>query len=429
MKSPLLTLVLAFGAAICAAESLSAQSAGALDQPEAPNEPATEQLAKRHSWFPRRIPRGSHLIPDSSIEQPENVGVRKHTNHVLLVPDVVTAGPQGETPQSIREVYGLPSTGGSGVIAIIDAFHYPTALNDFNVFAQEFGLPTENSTDETKATNKVFQVIFASGVKPAVDPGWSQEAALDIEWAHAMAPNAKIVLVEAASDSDLDLDNAVRAANRIPSLAEVSMSYGSSETRYESAGDGVYSKAFVVYIAASGDVGGVVNYPGCSSKVLSAGGTAIHRDANGDFVSETGWGGSGGGKSRFISRPAYQNRISSIVGSGRGIPDLSFDASPATGVSVYDSTPYMGVDGWLVFGGTSVAAPSLAGIINTAATNRRKFAASSAGELTTIYNQLGTAAYPTEFRDVSQGRAGRNHATLRWDFVTGVGSPLGLNGK
>jgi kumamolisin len=426
--STLFPLLLALGVS-----SLLAQSPDGADTAgtrfATSNEPPEGQVAARTSWFPRLLPRGSHLIPETSIEQPEDVGVRKHTNHVMFVPDAVTSGPQGETPQSIREVYNLPPTGGSGVIAIIDAFHYPTALNDFNVFSKEFALPAETSTNATLATNKVFQVVYARGVQPAINRGWAQEAALDIEWAHAMAPNAKIVLVEAASDSNADLDAAVRTANQLPGVAEVSMSYGGTETRNEASGDGVYSKPFVVYIAASGDVGGVVNYPGCSSKVIAAGGTRITRDTDGNFVSETGWAGTGGGASRFIPRPAYQNNISATVGAVRGVPDLSFDAAPASGVSVYDSTSYLGEQGWMIFGGTSVAAPSLAGIINTAATSRRIFAGSTAAELTTIYNQLNGTAYPTEFRDISQGKAGQNRATARWDFVTGVGSPLGLNGK
>src|SRR5205823_6185722 len=113
--------------------------------------------------------------------------------------------------------------GGSGVIAIVDAYDYPTALNDFNVFSRQFGLPVETSSSATASTNQVFQVVYASGRKPRTNGGWAQEAALDIEWAHAMAPNAKIVLVEAASNSFANLFNAVDVASSIAGVKEVSM--------------------------------------------------------------------------------------------------------------------------------------------------------------------------------------------------------------
>jgi len=89
----------------------------------------------------------------------------------------------------------------SGVIAIVDAYHFATALNDFNVFSQQFGLPVETLLKATNAGNKVFEVVYANGGTPQINGGWNVEEALDIEWAHAMAPCAKIVLVEAASSN------------------------------------------------------------------------------------------------------------------------------------------------------------------------------------------------------------------------------------
>jgi len=114
-----------------------------------------------------------------------------------------------------------------------------------------------------------------------------------------------------------------------------------------------------------------------------------------------------------------------IVGRSRGIPDFSFDADPNSGVSVYDSTAYNGMSGWMVFGGTSVAAPSLAGIVNTASVARGTFQSSSLGELSLIYSNLGTV----NFRDITAGSAGSFTAKPGWDFVTGVGSTLGLGGE
>src|SRR2546427_3714809 len=324
-------------------------------------------------------------IPDSSIEQPGDHGVAAHTNHLIRVgPNAVGTAPRGETPASIASVYNLTGQlAGAGVIVIVDAFHYPTALNDFNVFARQFSLPQEPSTDPLNPNNQVFQVVYANG-KPRNNCGWAQEAALDIEWAHAMAPNAKIVLVEATNNSFVNLFQAVDVGSAIANAQEVSMSWGGSEFVSEAGNDGHFTHAGIVYFAASGDTGGATIYPGVSPNVVSAGGTRINRDNAGNFVSETGWSGSGGGRSKYELRPGYQDIIQTIVGSARGVPDYSFDADPSTGVSVYDSTQCKGSSGWLVFGGTSVSSPSLAGIVNSAGSNT-----SSTAELSLLYLSVG----------------------------------------
>ena len=103
------------------------------------------------------------------------------------------------------------------------------------------------------------------------------------------------------------------------------------------------------------------------------------------------------------------------------MPDISFDADPNSGVSVYDSTSYQGYVGWLVFGGTSVSSPSLAGIITSAGGNT-----STNDELLLLYSGLGNSSY---FRDILSGTAGGFNAVTGWDFVTGIGSCLTLTGK
>jgi len=367
-------------------------------------------------------------IPDSSIEQPGDHGVAAHTNHLIREgPNAVGRAPRGETPASIASAYNLTGQlAGGGVIVIVDAFHYPTALQDFNVFAQQFGLSHETSTDPLDANNQVFQVVYANG-RPRNNCGWAQEAALDIEWAHAMAPNAKIVLVEAKTNSFADLFQAVDVASAIANAQEVSMSWGGSEFSSEAGNDGHFTHQGVVYFAASGDTGGTTIYPGVSPNVVSAGGTRINRDHSGNFVSETGWSGSGGGPSKYESRPGYQDIIQTIVGAARGVPDYSFDADPNTGVSVYDSTSCRGSSGWLVFGGTSVASPSLSGIVNSAGSNT-----SSTAELSLLYQSVlnnGQTINSLNFRDILSGTAGSFSAKTGWDFVTGIGSTNGLSGK
>jgi len=371
------------------------------------------------------------LIPATTIEHPEDVGVRAHTNHLILVrPNFVGTSPSGETPSSIRSVYALSSnvgSGGSQTIVIVDAFHYPTAANDLNVFSTQFGLPAMPDCSTTNNVGPCFSVVFASGTQPRKNCGWAQEAALDIEWSHAMAPNARIVLVEAASNSFANLFSAVdTATSQVTGFGtgkgEVSMSWGGSEFSSESSNDSHFTNSSVVYTASSGDTGGVNIYPSVSADVVSAGGTTINRDRNHNFVSETGWSGSGGGPSKYESKPSYQNGIGNTSATQRSAPDFSFDADPNSGVSVYDSTSCQGLSGWLVFGGTSVSAPSLAGIINSAG----HFYAGSSTELNTIY---GNYTNPSDFRDILSGTAGSFSAGPGYDFVTGVGSDQGLIGK
>jgi kumamolisin len=365
------------------------------------------------------------LVPDSSQERLEDFGLRAHTNHLLLFRGEAKAqtAPSGETPQSLRLVYDLPSSGGSGIIAIVDAYDYPTAENDLNVFSTEFGLPP------CTTANGCFTKVYAAGKKPEGNCSWSQEAALDIEWAHAMAPGAKIVLVEAASSSFSDLFAAVDVATtQVTSststgkVGEVSMSWGGSEFSSEVSNDFHFSHTGVVYFASSGDTGGATIYPSASPNVVAAGGTSVNRNSSGVFLSETGWSGSGGGPSQYESKPSYQDGVSETSSTNRSVPDISFDANPNTGVSVYDSTSCSGLSGWLVFGGTSVASPSLAGIVNLAG----QFHTSAIVELTTIYANRGNAA---DFRDILTGKAGRYSAAPGYDYVTGVGSCLGVNGK
>jgi subtilase family serine protease len=198
------------------------------------------------------------------------------------------------------------------VIAIVDAYDYPTAKNDFDYFSNQYHLPL--STDACNGSNSCFSVVYATGAQPAANCGWAQEAALDIEWAHAMAPNAQIVLVEAKSSSFTDLLYAVDVATNIVvsgggpagnvKAGEVSMSWGGSEFRGETSYDTHFNNNLnVVYFAASGDSGGQTIYPSVSPYVVSAGGTTL--TFSGSTVTETGWSGSGGGPSKYEPRPAY----------------------------------------------------------------------------------------------------------------------------
>jgi len=379
----------------------------------------------------RHVNGGTIVIPKSSIQRPQDLGVRMHTNIELFYPDGVqpdSTSPTGETPSSLGCVYSLVAnpqpgcpkngtsnpTGGKGVIAIVDAFHYPTAAADLKVFSDTFGLPTPK-----------FKQIHSGNVPPT-NCDWEVEESLDIEWAHAMAPNAKIVLVEAQSNQTSALLAAVDLANSYiqshGGKGEVTMSWSGGETGGEINLDSHFTAPGVVYFASSGDTGGVVGWPSTSPNVVSAGGTQVNR-SNGNFTNETGWSGSGGGPSTVEPRPSYQDAIQNIVGTHRGTPDFSYDASPISGASVYNtSTASCGANQWFVVGGTSLSSPALAGVVNSA----HKFKANTKAENTLIYKNLGNAAV---FTDITSGHAGQYSAGPGWDFVTGVGTDIGKKGK
>jgi len=403
------------------------------------------------------------IIPKSSQAQPGDLGIRVHTNIRLLVPS--TEGPAEappylgygyETPASLACIYRLVEpisgcnpnettntpNGGSQSIAIVDAYDDPGATADLAAFSAQFGVPFNSSK---------FTVVYASGSEPAEDPsgGWELEESLDIEYAHAMAPNAMLYLVEAKSDYDSDLYPAVLIATNLvrcgkvsgcpakaAGMGEISMSWGGSEWSGETALDGFFTGPNVVYVASSGDSSGVI-YPSASPNVLSAGGTSNARSLEtGNLIGQIAWSDAGGGSSLVEPRPSYQAVIARYAGAARATPDVSADANPTTGVWIYDSTPYEGESNpsnWWIVGGTSVSAPTIAGILNAAATASGHFASSTGAELTAIYSQLANPwAYASNFWDITYGACNYYSGTfsgIGYDFCTGVGSPRTLLGK
>jgi len=318
----------------------------------------------------------------------------------------------GYHPADIYAAYNYPAGRGYGAIAVVLWDDQPNILSDFNTFSSAFGLPAESSTDRTSSSNKVFQVVYANGTPPPPDPDAGGEESLDVEWTHAMAPNAKIYLVEAASGSTSDLMVAEQVAASLPGVHEVSnswISYGGFSGEQQD--DVNFTAKNILYLAGSGDLPGVHGWPSESPNVISCGGTTLNL-SNDVVTSETGWNSSGGGKSNFESIPAFQASVAGIVGNVRGTPDISSVADPATGVAVYDS---YGAGGWIVVGGTSVATPVCAGMLN----GRQYVEANSAAYLTRIYGLKENATY---LRDITSGSSGSNVCTVGWDFVTGNGS-------
>jgi kumamolisin len=376
------------------------------------------------------------VLASASLLNAQDVRRAHNTVHLVdpnqLVRPLVT--PAGENPATFACIYGLVSTiepgcpingttavptGGTGLIVIVDAYDFPTAGSDLATFSAQFGLPPAR-----------FAKVFASGTKPSSGctgfgglGNWGLEESLDIEYAHAMAPNATIVLMEAASSSFDDLFAAVKAANQLFATrhlkGEVSMSWGGAEASTQIVDDASFTQPNVTYFASSGDAPGVI-YPSSSINVVGVGGTVVDRTEFGLYTAQTAWLSGGGGLSRFESIPSFQSGISGMVGTKRGVPDVALIAGTST--AIYNTGGGSCGAGWEEVQGTSIASPAFAGIVN----NAGSFNASSNAQNTEMYGELGDSAF---FTDITSGSCGTHGAFPGWDFCTGLGVPNGLTGK
>lgn len=371
------------------------------------------------------------------------------------------------SPQQIRRAYAIQPlldagiTGRGQTIVIIDFFQSPTLKIDLHVFDQLFNLKDPRLT-----------IFTPSGTLPfdASDPGQSVaalETNLDVEWAHAIAPDATIDLVLARTDQNNDIYQATKFAIEHNLGDVISQSFGGSETCqpdnfvakehalfeearakdisvFASAGDSG-SNVFVCNPGSSGLVasaGPGVEYPASDPLVTSVGGTRLLLTESGEYKSESVWndtrardgaGATGGGFSVIFPRPDYQNSIPGIS-SMRGLPDVTYDGDPVTGFPVVSSTVFPGVTTILPIGGTSAGTPQWAAI--TALANQHK--AKHRGFLNgTLYRIGKSKLYPQTFHDIT---VGNNSATLStkdgsitipgytaqpgWDAASGLGSPI-----
>jgi uncharacterized repeat protein (TIGR01451 family) len=283
-----------------------------------------------------------------------------------------------------------------------------------------FGLPDPPSfrkIDQNGGTNYVQN--------PQIyPPGWGVEEALDIEWAHAIAPGANILLVEANSASDSDMMAAIDRARNTPGVTTVSMSWGedtgemSNEAAYDSHFTTPAGHAGVTFLASTGDSGTALSeYPAFSPNVVAVGGTTLTLwGPEHPYGSETAWSETGGGQSQYESEPTYQYAVQH---SGwRQIPDVSFDADPSSGVPVYDSHDF---GEWQPVGGTSLSSPCWAGLVAIADQLR---ASQGLGSLTSTQTLSRLYEIPSsDFHDVTSGNNGLS-AGAGYDMVTGLGTPI-----
>ena len=429
-------------------------------------------------------PKGTIITPAISVSAP---GRAVHTNFKIFVPaghGISSAVPDAtfaETPASMGCVYGVgPSytgcvpgaggtdhpTGGWGAVAVVDAYYDKTIISDLEYFDSYFGVPTANfARINANSSYGTLGGLTAScsGQPPsaATNFQWDIEESLDVEWAHVMAPKAKIILVQACSQSLPDLLYAEQVAGIEVSKyggGDISNSWGYPESEVGVSGDGGgtlteqdddnffyrYYYSNITYFASAGDSGSEVIYPSASPWVVSVGGTTVNRDSNGNFLNESCWSDSGGGPSTvetwanppdiFTGLGPWTDYQDGLFGGGpydspyRSTPDISFNADPNSGVWVYDTDEG---GGWYVVGGTSVSAPAIAGIVN-AANNRLGMVGPgdyyTPTELNLLYSQLPTHTFSSHFYDVTTGSNG-HAAAAGYDQCTGIGSPRGYTGK
>ncbi len=326
------------------------------------------------------------------------------------------------SPLQMRSAYSVNgisfgATAGDGTgqtIAIVNAYDDPNIASDLAVFDAQYGLAAPPSFTKVSQTGG-----STSGI--ATNSTWEIEESLDVEWAHAMAPGANIVLVEANSNSLSDLTAAVVEAATLGSV--VSMSWttsGVGGVATEIGGEQFYDSDFlatgVTFVAGAGDNGSPGGYPAYSPNVVAVGGTDIAINSDGSYGSETAWGSSGGGTSQYEFEPSYQAGVQSTA--FRTVPDVSADAGSA--VWVYDSN---GGGDWIGVEGTSLATPIWAGMFAIADQGR-----AAAGE-TSLSGASQTLpalyAFPSsDFHDVTTGGNGGFAAGPGYDEVTGLGTPI-----
>ncbi|HEX3996961.1 MAG TPA: pre-peptidase C-terminal domain-containing protein [Pirellulales bacterium] len=372
------------------------------------------------------------------------------------------------TPAEIESVYDfdqvafaggtIQGNGAGQTIALIDAYNDPDIQADLTTFDSAFGItapPTFTVEGQTGSTTQL-----PSTPTPGSNNDWSLEISLDVEWAHALAPDAKILLVESNSSSLTDLFAAVSTAANTPGVDVISMSFGASEFNGEASDDSIFTTPSghlggaattggtelaggITFVSSAGDAGSPGGYPAYSPNVLSVGGTTLNPNPNapptylapsGTYSSETVWDNSsssatGGGISVYEPEPSYQDSVVPSSDSDvnnvayRAMPDVSFDANPNTGVAVVNSFDYGSGAGWVQVGGTSLGAPSWAAIIAIADQGRAIDGIGSLNGATQtlpdIYSMPSNA-----FHDITGGSNGTYSATVGYDLVTGRGTPI-----
>ncbi|MDH6608956.1 subtilase family serine protease [Streptomyces sp. SAI-208] len=353
----------------------------------------------------------------------EEQAAKKGTSPATVSPKASAATPTGYGPSDLRSAYGLNSaaaSNGSGeTIAIVDAYDDPNAAADLATYRSYYGLPA--CTTANGCFKKVSQTGSTTSL-PTANSGWAGEISLDLDMVSAIAPNAKILLVEASSASMTNLGKAVNEAVALGAKF-VSNSYGGSESSSDTSYDSSYfNHPGVAITVSAGDSGYGAEYPAASKYVTSVGGTALSPSSTSRGWTESVWKtssteGTGSGCSSYDTKPSWQTDTGCTK---RMIADVSAVADPATGVSVYDSYGSDGT-GWNTYGGTSASAPIIASVYALAGTP-------GSSDYPAAYPYAHTSA----LNDVTSGNNGSCStsyfctARTGYDGPTGWGTPEGV---
>jgi hypothetical protein len=383
--------------------------------------------------------------------------LQQHTN----VQPAVASSPIIYQPYQIRIAYGIngitfgstPGDGSGQTIAIVDLDNDPNIVGDLNTFDSTYRLTASGpylsaqygpASSFLTVYDQNGNVINPSTTTVPVDPtgGWEGEESIDVEWAHAIAPGAKIDVIECSSN----LYTGAQTAAGLPGVSVVSMSFGTpeAETSNENSLDSIFTTPSghqpVTFLAASGDTGAPGGYPAYSPNVVAVGGTTLILNANNTIQRETGWStgsdagtswqnasqlASGGGVSQTETEPSYQKGVQTT--GFRTIPDVAFDADPQTGVAIIDSFGGGTVDG----NGTSLATPVWAGLVAIADQSRSLSGKATLSSSSASQYQIQTALYGLPSSDFHDNLGGNNGTTTSglvnpaiYNEITGLGSPV-----
>ncbi len=317
-------------------------------------------------------------------------------------------------PSDIRKAYNFLSLYSKGIkgngtrIAIIDAYGDPSLSTDLSSFNSLTGLPPVT-----------LNIFYPDGSPKRTDSGWALETALDVEWAHSIAPSAQIDLV-VAFDSSLGhiFDGIAYVANSLPNERVLSMSFGLAELSYPTTGSFTIPETHQLFVtitshgttpfASSGDSGASSccnpQYPSSDPLVVAVGGTSLTLNSDASYGSETTWSGSGAGSSTVFAKPSWQQGLGDSM---RDAVDVSYDADPNTGVLVVQGGREFQV------GGTSAGAPQWAAMVDLASEANSK-----------TYGSINANLYKVaSYHDVISGSNGFFTASAGWDYPTGFGTP------
>ncbi len=422
MRSAILTALAALGVGTLAA--CSSNSASPLP---GTTSPTTPQSISRTAQSISRAPEVGHLPRPGHFHAVCGPAADRFARcHAQLRDDVTSnaTSPAGYHPADLQSAYNLASASSSGgagqTVAIVDAYNDPNAASDVAVYRSTFGLPAcSTSTGCLRIVNQ------SGGTKlPKSNGGWAQEISLDLDMVSAICPNCHILLLEASSSSFTNLGAAVNTAAKL-GATESSNSYGGGESSSDTSYDAQYfNHPGVAITVSAGDSGYGAQYPAASQYVTAVGGTSLTRNSSvARGWSESVWSngatsGTGSGCSAYDPQPSWQTATATMannpgVCSKRVVGDVSSDADPNTGVSVYDSYTYQGQGGWLVFGGTSVSSPTLASVY------------ALAGNAASVNYGSYSYSHTTSLNDVTTGSNGSCSGTYLCTAETGYDGPTG----